>query len=317
LWEFMYYSIQGILQFQIFQIPLVGADTCGFNGNTDEELCNRWMQLSAFAPFYRNHNIKAAISQEPFRWDSVAEASRIAIAVRYSLLPYWYSLFANASTYGTPPVRALFFNFPDEPELFSVDRQFMLGNDILITPVLTPNATTVDGIFPGRGSVVWRDWYTQEVVDYNSGTNTTLDAPLSHINVHVRDSAAILLHAEPGYTTTETREGPYALLVSQASDGYASGWSYIDDGESYPPTHSTTLTITASAGQILVTGTGSYDVQQQLTNVTVLGATPSPSWLSVQGHNINSGWEYDSSVGKLSMGDLALDLNSDITITWG
>ncbi|CAA7263676.1 unnamed protein product [Cyclocybe aegerita] len=112
---------EGILQFQIFQIPFVGADTCGFDGNTDEELCNRWMQLSAFTPFYRNHNIKGTIPQEPYRWDSVTNASRTAISIRYSLLPYWYTLFANSSMYGTPPVRALFFEFPSEPELFDVN----------------------------------------------------------------------------------------------------------------------------------------------------------------------------------------------------
>ncbi|OJA15520.1 hypothetical protein AZE42_11697 [Rhizopogon vesiculosus] len=88
-WQFMYLSIQGVLQFQIYQIPMVGADTCGFLGNTDEELCNRWMQLSAFTPFYRNHNHIGAIPQEPYRWPSVANASRIAIAARYALLPYW------------------------------------------------------------------------------------------------------------------------------------------------------------------------------------------------------------------------------------
>ena len=47
--------------------------------------------------------------------------------------------------YGTPPMRALFFEFPQEPELLAVDRQFMLGSDILVTPVLTPNVTSVSG----------------------------------------------------------------------------------------------------------------------------------------------------------------------------
>lgn len=60
-------------------------------GNTDEELCNRWMSLSAFTPLFRSHNIQSAISQEPYRWDSVAHASRVAIGIRYSLLPYWVS----------------------------------------------------------------------------------------------------------------------------------------------------------------------------------------------------------------------------------
>ena len=58
-----------------------------------------------------------------------------------------YTLFANASLYGTPPVRALFFEFPQEPELLPVDRQFMIGSDILVTPVLTPNVSLVSGEF--------------------------------------------------------------------------------------------------------------------------------------------------------------------------
>lgn len=46
---------------------------------------------------------------------------------------------------GTPPVRALFFEFPTEPELFGNDKQFLIGRDILVTPVLIPNVTSVEG----------------------------------------------------------------------------------------------------------------------------------------------------------------------------
>ncbi|KAF8898025.1 glycosyl hydrolases family 31-domain-containing protein [Gymnopilus junonius] len=315
LWSYLRYSIAGVLQFQIFQIPFVGADTCGFNGNTDEELCNRWMQLAAFTPFFRNHNVKGAISQEPYRWDSVANASRTAISIRYSLLPYWYTLFANASTSGSPPIRALFYEFTNEPELFSVDSQFLVGRDILVTPVLEPNVSTVSGIFPGRGNVIWRDWYTHNVVESTPGQPTLLSAPLGHINVHIRDGAAILLHTQPGYTIEETRQGPYSLIISQSAKGVAHGTAYIDDGISHPPGPNRILEFSSTKNAVVISSAGSFHVVQKLQDVTVLGVSSRPKSVTVNGQNVQ-GWTYEAQQDKLVVASVNADLNKPLTVTW-
>jgi len=180
---------------------MIGPDTCGFDGNTDEELCNRWMQLSAFFPFYRNHNMLGAIPQEAYRWASVAEASRVAMAIRYSLLPYWYTLFYHASRVGGPTIRPLFYEFPDDPTLADADHQFLVGPGVLVTPVTSQGATTVDGVFPG--TEVWYDWYTHEAREPSG--NVTLDAPLGFIPVHVRAGYIIPIQVRNGCDLAEFR----------------------------------------------------------------------------------------------------------------
>ena len=53
---FMGYSVLGIMMMNVFGIPFIGADVCGFIGDTNPELCARWTVVGAFYPFARNHN---------------------------------------------------------------------------------------------------------------------------------------------------------------------------------------------------------------------------------------------------------------------
>ncbi|KAG2052112.1 hypothetical protein BDR06DRAFT_973288 [Suillus hirtellus] len=97
-------------------------------------------------------------------------------------------------------------------------KQWLIGSNTLVTPILTPGAMTVNGIFPGCSSIIWCNWYTHTAMNTMSGGNTTLDAPISRINIHIQDSTILLLHQEPGYTIYETHEGPYLPLVSLNAD---------------------------------------------------------------------------------------------------
>jgi alpha-glucosidase len=231
-WSAMAFSIPQALSFSIFGIPMFGVDTCGFGGNTDMELCNRWMQLSAFFPFFRNHNVLGAIPQEPYRWEAVTEASRKALAIRYLILPYMNTLFFYAHSKGDTVMRALAWEFPNEPWLANADRQFLLGPALLVTPVLIPGATTVNGVFPGAGKdTIWYDWYNQTAITgLSTGQNVTLDAPLGHIPLFVR-GGHILPTQQPAMTTRECRTNPWSLIVALDQQGAGAGNLFVDDGE--------------------------------------------------------------------------------------
>ena len=87
---------------------------------------------------FRNHNGLTFKDQDPARWPSVAKAARKALRFRYHHLPFLYSLHFHASKIGSTVIRPLFFEFPNDTAALDIDKQFMWGSALLITPVLTP-----------------------------------------------------------------------------------------------------------------------------------------------------------------------------------
>lgn len=304
---YMYFSIPQALSFSLFGIPMFGVDTCGFNGNSDEELCNRWMQLSAFFPFYRNHNVISANSQEPYVWSSVIDATKAAMNVRFQLLPYLYTLFYRAHTYGDTVMRALAWEFPNDPSLANADRQFFLGPSILVTPVLTQGATSVDGVFPGlvEGTDVYYDWYQHTPVAIPSSKNTTIDAPLGHIPVFIR-GGAILATQQMALTTRAARNTSWSIIVAPDVNGMAQGSLYLDDGESVTPNATKLVTMSAAMGSLNVSVSGTYTgLDLPLANITILGVQTAPpsNVVRINGQVVGNS-TYDATSKSLKIGGL-------------
>jgi alpha-glucosidase len=146
-----------------------------------------------------------------------------------------YTLFQLAHTTGSTVMRALAWEFPNDPSLANADRQFLLGGSLMVTPVLVQGATSVNGVFPGvADGEIWYDWYTQEAIKVAAGANITIDAPLGHIPVYIRGGSVLPIQ-EPAMTTRDSRRNPWGLLVALSAEGSATGNLYIDDGESVTP----------------------------------------------------------------------------------
>ncbi|KAJ5645391.1 Glycoside hydrolase family 31 [Penicillium longicatenatum] len=270
-WAYMFFSIPQALSFSLFGIPMFGVDTCGFNGNSDEELCNRWMQLSAFFPFYRNHNELSTIGQEPYQWASVIDASKSAMKIRYAILPYFYTLFHLAHTTGSTVMRALAWEFPNDPSLANINTQFLLGPSIMVIPVLEPQVDYVRGVFPGvKEGEIWYDWYNQTAVNAQPGVNTTISAPLGHIPVYLRGGHVIPMQ-EPALTTRDARNSPWSLMASLDGSQSATGQLYLDDGESVEPDATRTVRFTATQSSISAVSEGNFQDTNKLANITILG----------------------------------------------
>lgn len=275
-WGNMYFGISQALSFSIAGVPYFGVETCGFNDNTDMELCTRWMQLSAWYPFYRNHNNRNTIAQEAYRWSTTITSTQIIMNIRYSLLPYTYTLFYQANLNGSTVLRALAWEFPDDPSLANVETQFMSGPALLITPVLVPLATTVQGVFPGIATgTIWYDYYTLQPLSVGAGENITLSAPLTHQNIHVRGGYIIPMQAA-GNTTKTSRMNPWSLLIALDANGNAEGSLYLDDGLSVVQSETKTVTFSYTNNTLTTFVSGSYDDGIPLGSVTIAGfAKPS------------------------------------------
>uniref|UniRef100_A0A158R447 Gal_mutarotas_2 domain-containing protein n=1 Tax=Syphacia muris TaxID=451379 RepID=A0A158R447_9BILA len=232
-WGHLKASVPMLLSLSISGIPHVGADVGGFFNNPDEELLVRWYQAAAFQPFFRSHAHIDTKRREPWLFSEKAvDAIRKAIKLRYSLLPYWYTLFYEYTLTGKPPMLPLWAEFPDDETSFDEEREWLVGANLLIRPVMDPSVERTSLYLPGRRKVVWYEWNTSKPKPAPGAVY--VDSPLDAIPLFQRGGSIIPVWGRVRRASTLMRQDPITLYVAANSDGtFANGTLYMDDGESF------------------------------------------------------------------------------------
>lgn len=177
-WRSLRRVVRAGLSAALCGFPFWGHDIGGYTGTPTTELFIRWMQLGTFSPIMQFHGITP---REPWWFGEAAlQAARWCFAIRERLQSYLLGTARQASVDGIPMWRPMIWNWPDEPVARWCDDQFMLGDDLLVAPVLDPFPDREIWIPPGT----WQDAWSGETV--TGPTNRWVTVPLDRVPVFVR-----------------------------------------------------------------------------------------------------------------------------------
>ena len=149
------------------------------------------------------------MASEVARKDIITKAkAKKQVELRYQLLPYNYTLAFENNQKGTPLMRPLFFEEPNNSKLLTVCETYLWGNDFLVTPITKAGVTSTSVYFPKNNN--WFDFYTDEI--QLAGTTSTIAVVEDHIPVFVRGGAFIPMSKTIQNTSKYSLNLRFALL---------------------------------------------------------------------------------------------------------
>jgi alpha-D-xyloside xylohydrolase len=206
--------------------PLIDpSDARAVVGHNDDypELITRWYEYATFTPTLRAHGSRKGTEV----WSYGKQAETIIsqyLKLRYSLMPYLYSLGKHTYDTGTPFMRALFMDFPNDPKVVNLGDEYMFGPAFLVAPITEQGLQSRTVYLPAGAD--WYNYWTHEKL--SGGQTLTVAAPINQIPLFVRAGSIIPLGAD--IPSTATAQPLKEIQVYPGKD--AEFLLYDDDGVS-------------------------------------------------------------------------------------
>ncbi len=299
-WNHLKMSTPMLLSMGISGFPLVGDDVGGFAGSPTPDLLTRWFEVGALNPIDRDHTAKGTADQEPWVHGPEHEAIRRKyIELRYRLMPYIYTGIEEATRTGLPLMRPLFLEYPQAPEFYDDNRDFLFGRDLFVAPVTTEMVDAEDiSLPPGE----WYEFWTGAKHEYKE--KIQLRPRLDEMPLYVRAGAILPMQTVVQHTG-ETPEGPLRLRVYPGED--CSGSLYQDDGHTFAYQKGEILRIhyscVVSSASVTVTSTiakNAFKPWWSSAALTVYGAAVAPREIRI-GDQVIQGWSFDSQAHTVTL----------------
>ena len=235
-WDVLKASIPAGLSFCLSGFPYWTTDIGGFSvnypgGNKNEEyreLFTRWYQFGAFCPVFRVHGTNTP-REIWFFGDRNSKFYKTQLTfdrLRYSLMPYLYSMAGMVNRRHYTIMRALVMDFANDPRALDIPDQYMFGPAFLVNPVTDYHAVSRQVYLPK--SAGWYDFWSGAF--YDAGQSVNAGAPLESMPLFVKAGSIIPFGPEIQYSDEKPAD-PITLRIYEGAD--ASFTLYEDENTNY------------------------------------------------------------------------------------
>jgi len=182
--ESMAETLRGGLSLALSGFAFWSHDIGGFEGTPDAGVFKRWTAFGLLGSHSRFHG--SSSYRVPWMFDEEAvEVTRIFTRLKMRLMPYLYQVGLDAARTGAPIMRPMQMEFPGDPAVAYLDRQYMLGSDLLVAPVFTESGEVEFYLPEGE----WTSLLTGAVVTGGRWLRETHD--FTTLPLYVRPGAAL------------------------------------------------------------------------------------------------------------------------------